>query len=113
MPNGKFPRQVAGRLGFTQKQIVPSLTVDHIGNPYSASTMLGLSAVLDIARPGQKIFMVSYGSGAGADGFVWQVTGELLKYQASNVRNQRSVQQQIENKEYVDYLGYLKNTHKI
>ncbi len=106
MPNGKFPRNVAQRLGFTKEQLAPSLTVDHIGNPYSASAMLGLAAVLDIAAPGQKIFMVSYGSGAGSDAFVWQVTSEIKK-------PKHTVREQIENKEYVDYLGYLKNTHKI
>ncbi|MBI4128234.1 MAG: hydroxymethylglutaryl-CoA synthase, partial [Parcubacteria group bacterium] len=68
MPNGRFPRDVAKRLGFTDEQLAPSLIVDHIGNPYSASTLLGFAAVLDIAKPGQKIFMVSYGSGAGSDG---------------------------------------------
>lgn len=106
MPNGKFPRQVAARLGFTQKQIAPSLTVDAIGNPYSASAMMGLAAVLDVAHPGQKIFMVSYGSGAGSDGFIWEVTNEHTKPVGS-------VSEQIEKKEYIDYVGYLKQTHKI
>lgn len=36
MPNGKFPRTVAAKLGFTKEQILPSLTVDQIGNPYTA-----------------------------------------------------------------------------
>jgi hydroxymethylglutaryl-CoA synthase len=106
MPNGKFPRDVARRLGFTKEQLAPSLTVDHIGNPYSSSAMIGLSAVLDAASPGQKIFMVSYGSGAGSDGFVWQVTGEIRK-------PKHTVMEQIQNKQYVDYIGYLKQTHKI
>lgn len=106
MPNGKFPRDVARRLGFSKEQLAPSLTVDHIGNPYSASTMMGLAATLDIARPGQKIFMVSYGSGAGSDGFIWKVTENITK-------PKQTVMDQINNKEYVDYLGYLKQTHKI
>ena len=106
MPNGKFPRAVAKRLGFTQTQLAPSLTVDHIGNPYSASAMLGLSAILDVAKPGQKIFMASYGSGAGSDAFIWEVTDEFVK-------SKRSVQEQIEKKNYIDYVQYLKRTHKI
>ena len=100
-------------LGFTKEQLIPSLTVDHIGNPYSASAMLGLAAVLDIAKPGQKIFMVSYGSGAGSDGFVWETTGEIISYQSSAIRKKHTVKEQIENKQYVDYVGYLKQTHKI
>ena len=113
MPNGKFPREVAKRLGFTTEQLAPSLVVDHIGNPYSASAMLGLAAVLDIAKPGQKIFMVSYGSGAGSDGFIWETTDEIVKSQKSKVKSKNTVQDQIYNKTYVDYVQYLKQTHKI
>ena len=113
MPNGKFPRDGARRLGFTKEQLAPSLTVDHIGNPYSASAMMGLAAVLDIAKPSQKIFMVSYGSGAGSDGFIWQVTDKIIKYQLSMNIKKTSVLDQIKRKEYLDYVGYLKQTHKI
>ncbi len=117
MPNGKFPREVAKRLGFSKEQLAPSLTVDAIGNPYSASSMLGLAAVLDIAKPGEKIFMVSYGSGAGSDAFLWETTPALREYQLSNINppagGQTSVRQQIENKTYIDYVEYLKQTHKI
>lgn len=105
MPNGKFPREVAKRLGFTPEQLAPSLTVDTIGNPYSASSMIGLAAVLDIAKPGEKIFMVSYGSGAGSDGFIWEVTKET--------KQKHTVKSQVEKKHYVDYVQYLKQTHKI
>lgn len=113
MPNGKFPREVAKRLGFTPEQILPSLVVDVIGNPYSASSMMGLSAVLDIAKPGQKIFMVSYGSGAGSDAFLWEVTDEIKKTQDMRVKTKQTVKQQIEKKTYIDYIAYLKQTHKI
>ncbi|MEK7119655.1 MAG: hydroxymethylglutaryl-CoA synthase [Patescibacteria group bacterium] len=113
MPNGKFPRDVARRLGFTAEQLAPSLTVDHVGNPYSASSLLGFAAVLDIAKPGQTIFMVSYGSGAGSDGFLWEVTKEAVSYQRSAVRQKNTVKDQLEKRMYVDYLGYLKQTHNI
>jgi hydroxymethylglutaryl-CoA synthase len=113
MPNGKFPRDVARRLGFSKEQLSASLTVDHIGNPYSASAILGLAAVLDIAKPGEKIFMVSYGSGAGADAFTWETTSELPRAQKVRKKHQAWVTQQILKKQYVDYVGYLKQTHKI
>ncbi len=106
MPNGKFPRDVARRLGFTPEQLAPSLIVDSIGNPYSASAMLGLAATLDLAKPGQKIFMVSYGSGAGSDAFIWQRT-------AVAVPEHERVTEQIADKHYIDYVSYLKQTHKI
>ncbi|MCX6793942.1 MAG: hydroxymethylglutaryl-CoA synthase, partial [Candidatus Gottesmanbacteria bacterium] len=113
MPNGKFPRDVARRLGFSKEQLSASLTVDHIGNPYSASAMLGLAAVLDIAKPGQKIFMASYGSGAGSDAFMWETTSLLPRVQQIRQKRDALVTQQIIKKQYVDYVGYLKQTHKI
>lgn len=108
MPNGKFPRVVAKKLGFTEKQLAPSLTVDHIGNPYSASALLGLAAVLDLAKPKQKIFFVSYGSGAGADGFIFETTNQIAKRKKTN-----SVREQIEDKNYVSYLTYLKQIRNL
>ncbi len=113
MPNGKFPRDVARRLGFSKDQLTPSLTVDHIGNPYSASAMVGCAHVLDIARPGDKIFMISYGSGAGSDGFVWEVQNAIVSLQKKRKQSRTLVSQQIETKIYVDYVEYLKKTHKI
>ncbi len=113
MPNGKFPRDVARRLGFSKEQLAPSLTVDDIGNPYSASALLGLAAVLDIAQPGDKIFMASYGSGAGSDAFVWEVTPDMVAYREATSAVKKTVKQQIEQKVYIDYVGYLKKTHKI
>lgn len=113
MPNGKFPRAAAKRLGFTNAQLAPSLTVDAIGNPYSASAMLGLAATLDEAKPGQKIFMVSYGSGAGSDAFVWETTEELLNSQKIKRKNKQTVKDQVAKKVYIDYVQYLKQTHKI
>lgn len=106
MPNARFPRDAAKRLGFSAGQLAPSLTVDQIGNPYSASSLLGLASVLDVAKPGQTIFMASYGSGAGSDAFLWKVTENIKK-------REQTVKEQIANKTYIDYLGYLKQTHKI
>jgi len=107
MPNGKFPRVVAKKLGFTSEQLAPSLTVDKIGNPYSASSLIGLAAVLDIAKPHEKIFFVSYGSGAGSDGFIFETTPELIK------KRKRAIPfaKQIENKIYLSYSSYLKHKH--
>lgn len=109
MPNGKFPRIVAKKLGFSDEQLAPSLIVDKIGNPYSASSLMGLASVLDIAKSKQKIFFVSYGSGAGSDGFIFETTEELLK----NQKKTPPVLKQIEDKIYISYPEYLKHTHAI
>ncbi len=112
-PNGKFPREVARRLGFTSEQLAPSLVVDHIGNAYSATTMLSLAAVLDRAKVHQRIFMVSYGSGAGSDAFVWETTAELERVQKTRTKAKLLVTDQMKNRTYVDYVQFLKLTHKL
>ncbi|MBI2611614.1 hydroxymethylglutaryl-CoA synthase [Candidatus Gottesmanbacteria bacterium] len=109
MPNGKFPRQVAKRLGFTEEQLRPSLIVDDIGNPYSASSLIGLSSVLDIAKPNEKIFMVSYGSGAGSDSFILETTTLLTKKRQKHP----SYQDLISQKSYISYSQYLRLEKKI
>ncbi|MBI3109472.1 hydroxymethylglutaryl-CoA synthase [Candidatus Daviesbacteria bacterium] len=106
MPNAKFPKEAAKKLGFSPKQLEAGFVVEHIGNPYSASSMVGLAAVLDIAKPKDKIFMCSYGSGAGSDAFVFEATAEIKKYQR---RNKDTVAKQIKNKEYIDYSLIARN----
>lgn len=113
MPNGKFPCEVAKRLGFTSTQLAPSLVVNEVGNPYAASAMLGLAAILDIAKPGQRIFMVSYGSGAGSDAFLWETTRELATVQKKRKQNKHLVGDQIARKIYTNYVQYLKQTRQI
>ena len=101
-PNGKFPRRVAKKLGFTDEQIKHGLLCPIIGNTYSGSAMLGLAATLDIAKPGDHIIMVSFGSGAGSDAFDITVTDAIESYPRQNIRKM------IEKKQYVDYGLYMK-----
>ncbi len=105
MPNCKFPKQVAKKLGFTKEQLKAGFTVEQIGNPYSASSLLGLAAVLDIAKPNQKIFLCSYGSGAGSDAFIIETTKKITAYQK---KQSATVASQIKNKEYMEYATLLK-----
>ncbi|GAB4526657.1 MAG: hydroxymethylglutaryl-CoA synthase [Anaerolineae bacterium] len=76
-PNVKFPSRAAQMLGFTPEQIETGLLANEIGNVYSGSCMTGLTAILDVAEPGDRILMVSYGSGAGSDSFDLVVTDRI------------------------------------
>lgn len=78
-PNVKFPQRAASLLGFKEEQIKTGLLSDKIGNVYSGSCMIGLTAILDVAQPGDRILMVSYGSGAGSDSFDIRVTDRILE----------------------------------
>ncbi len=81
MPNGKFPMRAGKILGFKKEQIEPGWVVPILGNTYSGASPMGLAATLDIAKPGERILMVSFGSGAGSDGFVFETTSELSALQ--------------------------------
>ena len=64
-------------LGFTKEQIATGLLVPVIGNTYAGAAIIGLTAILDIAEPGDRILMVSFGSGAGSDAFALTVTDAI------------------------------------
>jgi hydroxymethylglutaryl-CoA synthase len=110
MPNGKFPQEAGKRLGFTKEQMEVGWIVPWMGNTYSGSSPTGLAAILDVAKPGDLIFMVSFGSGAGSDGFVFRVTESVTKVQdrAPKVRAMLD-----NNKIYLNYGEYAKFRKKI
>ncbi len=80
-PNGKFPMRVGKMLGFTHEQMEVGWLSPTLGNTYSGASPIGLSAVLDVAKPGDKILMCSYGSGSGSDSFVFTVTERITEVQ--------------------------------
>jgi len=109
-PNGKFPLRVGEMLGFERKQIEPGWLVPKLGNTYSGSSPLGLTATLDIAKPDQLIMLVSYGSGAGSDGFVFRVTDRIDEVRDLAPRTRELLDR---NKVYLEYGAYAKYRRKI
>lgn len=109
-PNGKFPMRVGLKLGFTKAQLETGWLSPWLGNTYSGASPVGLTAVLDIAKPGDLILITSFGSGAGSDSFVLRATDQLPAVQglAPHTRPQLD-----ENKIYVDYGTYAKLRGKI
>jgi len=108
-PNGKFYLRTGKKLGFTSEQIKQGLLTPNIGNTYSGAVPLALSNILDVANPGDKIFVVSYGSGAGSDGFAITVKDEIEQRRDLAPKTQEI----IDNKTYVDYAVYAKFKGKI
>lgn len=108
-PNLKFPMRVAKTLGFTTEQIGEGLLVDKVGNTYAGSSLLGLTAVLDHARPNERILLVSYGSGAGSDAISLHTTELLLE------RSERapSTRQYVERRTEIDYATYARYRNKL
>ena len=109
-PNGKFPFRVGKMLGFEKRQIEPGWLVNKLGNTYSGSSPMGLTATLDISEPGEKILIVSYGSGAGSDAFVFEVTKRIDEARDLAPRTRDLLDN---NKNYLEYGVYAKFRQKI
>ncbi len=109
-PNVKFPSRAAEMLGFNEQQIKPGLLAGEVGNVYSGSCMLGLTATLDIARPGDRILMISYGSGAGSDAFDILVTETIddVRHRAPTTRDYIARRTVVDYATYCRYRGKLK-----
>lgn len=108
-PNGRFPLRAAKELGIPKEKLEAGMLVSMIGNTYSGCSMLGLSAVLDIAKPGQKILLVSYGSGAGSDAFSIKTTDLIEQKRKFTI----PVKKYMERKYYLDYGTYAKHRKKL
>ena len=103
-PNTRFPQAAAKQLGFTPQQIAPGLLAPRIGNTYSAAALLGLCAILDVAKPGETIFVTTYGSGAGSDAYALRVTEAIAE------RRERAAltAAYLARETFVDYAVYAK-----
>jgi len=108
-PNASFPQKAAKTLGFAPEQYKAGLLVPVIGNIYAGSSMIGLTAVLDLAKPGDKIFLASYGSGAGSDAFSLVVTDAVLERQ----KRAHTTQDYIARRKAIDYATYVRYRHKL
>lgn len=108
-PNGKFPIRAAKILGFKKEQIEAGFLVPYIGNLYAGSSVTGLSAVLDVAKPGERIFLASFGSGAGSDAFSFTVCEGIISKRDKAPR----IVDYIRRKKNLEYAIYAKMRRKI
>jgi len=99
-PDAKVPSSVGGKLMFGEPQLASALVSKSLGDLGAASTPVALAAALDVAKVGDRIMVISYGSGAGSDAISLKVVGDR--------KATPSVQAQIDKKEYINYVQYLK-----
>ncbi len=108
-PNAKFPQTAAKRLGFAPEQIKTGLLADEIGNTYAGSSLIGLTAILDVVAPGDRVLLVSYGSGAGSDAISLRVTEAVPERRRRAPMTRDYIARRVE----IDYATYARFTRKL
>jgi len=108
-PNTKFPKRVAKQLGFSTSQLETGLLSPRIGNTYAGSSLIGLTAVLDQAKPGNQVLMASFGSGAGSDAISFKVTDQIIDRQSKALTTEDYISRRTE----IDYAEYVRMRGKI
>jgi hydroxymethylglutaryl-CoA synthase len=108
-PNTKFPLKAGRELGFRREQMQAGLLADEIGNTYAGAAMIGLTSILDVAEPGDRILMVSFGSGAGSDGFDLRVTDAIVDRRARALATRDYISRRHE----LDYAAYARHREKL
>jgi hydroxymethylglutaryl-CoA synthase len=98
--DGRLPASAGKALGI--KNVFPDLT-PAIGDVGGVSPFLCLSGVLDQAKPGERILVSSYGSGA-ANAFSVVVKEGIEKKRGET----KTLEKYIAQKAYVDYPAYLR-----
>jgi hydroxymethylglutaryl-CoA synthase len=109
-PNPKFPERAARALGFRPEQTRTGLLCPMVGNTYAGSSMLGLTAILDEAQPGDRVLLVSFGSGAGSDAVSMRITDSIGERRDRAPRTRLYVERRKEI-DYGTYVRYRKKLH--
>lgn len=107
-PTVSIVRSMTRRLELKNEQTETSCYAQSTGDIGSASSLLGLSKVLDVAQPGERILVVSYGFGAGSDAIALTVTNNILNYP----RQRRNVVSTLKTCASVDYATAAKYEFK-
>jgi hydroxymethylglutaryl-CoA synthase len=108
-PNTKFPQKIAKQLGFTKEQFKYGLLSPYIGNTYAGASIIGLTDILDHSKPGDRVLLASFGSGAGSDAFSFVVTDKITEA----IHKAPLTQDYINRSVTIGYGKYMRWTKKI
>ena len=118
-PYQSLPLATAKKLGFKRSQVQIGISAARIGNTYSSACLLSLCAALEQAQPHDKIMLVSFGSGAGSDGFILEVDEGIvdfhqrIKQESSPFYESLEEQTASEHCQFLSYGQYVYNQDKL
>jgi len=101
-PDARLPGLAAKAIGVKPDKMALGTTVTALGDLGSASTFVGLAGVLDKAKAGDKILLVSYGSGSSSA--VSMIVGAGIE----KCKRVATLEKYLKRKQYIDYVAYLK-----
>lgn len=100
-PDGRRHADLGKRLGLQPEQVQDSL-LDSVGNTGAAHSLMVLVGALEGAKAGDRIILISYGS--GCDAILFKVTEEINK-----VKDRRGIKRHLQMKRPLDnYEKYLR-----
>ena len=102
--DGKMARLTATRIGASEESITTTNLAPRLGDTGVCGVLLGFISALENSDPGDRVLLISYGEGGGADALAFRVCG---KKQAGNLG------EQIADCEYIDFVRYLKLRGKL
>jgi len=95
---------IAKMCNLIDAKIAPGIVASKIGDAGVGTVLIGLAAILEKAKTGERIFVASYGSGAGSDAISF-----LIKNAAEEKkRDVPTIEEYLADKEYLDFISYLK-----
>lgn len=94
--------ELSKRLEFEDTKITKGIISARVGDTGAASPLLALARILELALPGQRAILCSYGPGAGADAVSFAIEGEMKPITGL------AYDDYLARKEYIDYTTYMK-----
>jgi hydroxymethylglutaryl-CoA synthase len=104
-PDASKAYKALGRFRFSKEAFAVGSIAGLTGDTGAASSLLSLAHVLDHARAGERIVLASYGAGSEA---LSLVVRDAIDDKRKQTASTPKVKDSLGNKEYVDYVTYLK-----
>ncbi|MCL6559825.1 MAG: hydroxymethylglutaryl-CoA synthase [Firmicutes bacterium] len=103
-PDGRIIQTVAKMLRLPAEAAGPANLAPVVGDTGTVAPLLGLAAILEQGKQGEKALVISYGSGAGSDALAVELTGEL----AVKKEFSKALAEITGNRTYLNYHAYAK-----